>query len=620
MYIKEIKLKNFKSFKELSFDCNDKFNVIIGENNIGKSTIFEAILIWESCFKRIINSKRTGFYKADGGNTYIPFGDLSFIRLINDTDLFFESPNKSRITIVISSQNNEFALTFELSKPISISNSYLRFKTINHREFEKFSIHLKERQIKLDDALFIYQTKPVSNILSQEPFMNKGQVLKKISIGKSGETIRNKIVAKKKQNRKRLEEQISNVLGIPVTFNCLNETRAHVDEHINLKVQHNQRKLDIHLQGSGFLQIAEIFSTIDYLENAINILIIDEPDSHIHAKLQKQLLKELRKIEKTQTFIISHNDNFVSELSPSELYYLNQESKEKGKINKLPAENFDHIKKEMGGIIVALDKLNYTDKICFVEGEDDIHYLKKLLEKYLQIFPNKETNNEVVFYYLRGKDNILQKLDHNKRLLSQLFRDKSFAVIYDKDFCTENANEEFKNSIHNKLGNQSSVFSHQGYCIESTLFSSKDLLTTFISKFHNIEITRVYFFIEEFMAQIRADFALHSSEYYKEFQIKFNGQKKESRPELNSVDYNAFLQNALEEHNQKLEYLFNKKLISDFVRKLETHFEKSYYSDLDGSDEYYSSSLFSNYIKWINSENDFFDSNKVILESIYDIS
>jgi len=82
VHIKEIKLKNFKGFKELAFECNDNFNVIIGENNIGKSTIFEALLIWETCFKRIINSKRIGFYKADGSNTYIPFGELTFIRLI----------------------------------------------------------------------------------------------------------------------------------------------------------------------------------------------------------------------------------------------------------------------------------------------------------------------------------------------------------------------------------------------------------------------------------------------------------------------------------------------------------------------------------------------------------
>lgn len=91
MHIKEIKIKNFKSFKKLSFETNRKFNVIIGENNIGKSTVFEAILLWKNCYDRIVNSKKTGFYKIDGVSNYIPFGELSFLRLINDTDLFFEA-------------------------------------------------------------------------------------------------------------------------------------------------------------------------------------------------------------------------------------------------------------------------------------------------------------------------------------------------------------------------------------------------------------------------------------------------------------------------------------------------------------------------------------------------
>jgi len=39
MYISKIMLYNFKSFKSIEINCNENFNVIVGENNIGKSTI-----------------------------------------------------------------------------------------------------------------------------------------------------------------------------------------------------------------------------------------------------------------------------------------------------------------------------------------------------------------------------------------------------------------------------------------------------------------------------------------------------------------------------------------------------------------------------------------------------
>ncbi|OCK42695.1 hypothetical protein BA195_13855 [Tenacibaculum soleae] len=617
MHLKSIQIKNFKGFKNLSFECNQNFNVVIGENNIGKSTIFEALLIWESCFKRIINAKRTNFYKADGGNTYIPFGDLTFIRLINDTDLFFEAPNQARITVNIKDKENVFALTFELSKPKSISNSYLRFKTINHKEFEKFASFLKHKQIKLDEAIFIYQTKPVSNILNKEPFMNSGQVLKKISIGKSGEVLRNKIIKKKATNRTNLENQISKVLNQKINFYCTNEKRFQKDEYIDLKVSNGTKNLDIHLQGSGFLQVAEIFSTIDYLENAMNILLIDEPDSHIHAKLQKKLLQELRLINNTQTFVISHNDTFVSELNPDELFYLNNESKNEGAIKRLDLKNFDKIKKELGGIIVALDKLNYTHKVCFVEGDDDIEYINRLLKKHLKIEPENKPKKEVVFYHLRGKDFLLKKIDHNKRLLSQLFKDKSYAVIYDKDFSTENSCNDFNQEISRKLGNNSNVYTHNGYCIESTIFSDLEKLCEFLSNWSGISKLRVHFFIEEFFSNINFDFSTHTSKYYKDFEIKFNGQKKESRPELNTVNYNDFLANALEAGNSH--YLFNKSLISDFYKCFKNHFSTIDSDLLSKTSEDLSSELFNSYIENISKSRDFIDCSKELLKVLYEI-
>lgn len=619
MHLKSIQIKNFKGFKNLSFECNKNFNVVIGENNIGKSTIFESLLIWESCFNRIINAKKTAFYKADGGNTYIPFGDLTFIRLINDTDLFFEAPNQARITVTIEEKDKVFNLTFELSKPKSISNSYLRFKTINHREFEKFAEFLKHSQIKLDEAIFIYQTKPVSNILNREPFMNSGQVLKKISIGKSGEVLRNKIIKKKAESRTNLERQISKVLNQNIKFHCINEKRFQKDEYINLKVSSGGKHLDIHLQGSGFLQVAEIFSTIDYLENAMNILLIDEPDSHIHAKLQKKLLQELRLIGNTQTFVISHNDTFVSELNPEELFYLNNESKNEGAIKKLDLKNFDKIKKELGGIIIALDKLNYTDKVCFVEGDDDIEYIDKLLKKHIELEPDNLPIRDVVFYHLRGKDYLLKKLDHNKRLLSQLFKDKNYAVVYDKDFSTEDSCIPFETEISKKLGDNSLIYKHNGYCIESTIFSDLDKLCELLSKIYAISNLRVYYFIEEFVSGITSEFKNHTSYYYKEFEVKFNGQKKESRPELNAVTYNSFLGNSLEADNEKPHFLFNKVLISNFIKSFHNHF-----FELDSklnlkSNEDICSELFISYIDNISNPDDFFECNKNLLRSLYEI-
>lgn len=100
MKVKSIQLKNFKGFENINIILNSKTNIIIGENNIGKSSLFEAILLWKKCFDNIIQSNKNSFYKIDKAGRYIPFNDLNFIRIINDTDLFYTSPNEARITLL----------------------------------------------------------------------------------------------------------------------------------------------------------------------------------------------------------------------------------------------------------------------------------------------------------------------------------------------------------------------------------------------------------------------------------------------------------------------------------------------------------------------------------------
>lgn len=611
MNISEIKIKNFKGFKELSFKTNPEFNVIIGENNIGKSTIFEGLLLWESCFKKTINAKRNGFYKADGKNSYIPFKDLSFLRLINDTDLFFERPNSCRITVKIQAGNDQFTLTFEIDKPKSISNSYLRYKTINQREFENFANYMRGQRISLDRTIFIYQTKPVSNILSQEPFMNKAQILRKISEGKSGEVLRNKIINKKGQKRESIQQQISNVLGSNVVFQCVNENKLDLEEFIILKIN----GLDIHLQGSGLLQVTEIFSTIDYLENSINVLLIDEPDSHIHSKLQKKLLQELRRIQNTQTFIISHNDNFVNELNPSELFYLNQEAKTRGEITRLVIANFDKIKKDLGGVIMALDKLNYCDKVCFVEGDDDINYIDLIKEKIIAIDTAFTISNNVSFYFLRGKDNLLQKLEYHKRFMSQLFRDKAFFVIYDKDFSPELNSANLNAGIIAKLGRNSNSRYHNGYCFESILFSDTTILINFLSDHFGINNLRTHYFVMEYIEILRQDFLNVNSILYQNFEQKFNGQQNGSRPDLIGVRFSDFVRDCYTP-DFKPQFFFNKYLIKDFLEKFVTHFGIDYTLS-DRTDEFYSSSLFKNYISWLSDTSQIFPGLRTLIGLIY---
>ncbi|TON15480.1 hypothetical protein CGH62_27270, partial [Vibrio parahaemolyticus] len=46
MKITKLTLKNFRGYRDVSVDFDENFNVIIGKNDIGKSTILEALEIF----------------------------------------------------------------------------------------------------------------------------------------------------------------------------------------------------------------------------------------------------------------------------------------------------------------------------------------------------------------------------------------------------------------------------------------------------------------------------------------------------------------------------------------------------------------------------------------------
>lgn len=613
LYIKNIVIENFKAIKKLKFHPQSNFNIIIGKNNIGKSTLFEAILLWEKCYNLLIQADNKHFYKVPENKSlsqYLTFQDLDFLRIINDADLFFTRNNTTKIIFTITNSIRDFELGVSISKPPTIKNSFFRIRILKQNEFKNFSDYCIEKNKKLNEMIFIYQTRPIANILQKESYLNMGQIKRKIEKGMSQEVLRNKIINKTQEEIEQLEKNISNIIEEEVRFSKVTSYQKKNDEYITLKV--NEK--DLHLQGSGLLQIIEIVSTINYIEAPLNILLVDEPDSHIHSNLQSKLMSYLKSIYNNQTFVITHNDAFVDEAVEGEVFYLNEQTKISGELKSLALNNFDLVKNELGGIIIGLTKINKAQKIIFVEGKDDIEYIKKLLEKYIQIKSIDFNINHIAFFHLRGKDFLEKKVENVKRVLSEIFKNKQFICIYDKDFSPMDNANKLNDSIKRKLGSDSQVIYHNGYCIESTLFSDIDILINIVWK--NIplivsldEIKRwIIFYKKNLLTQIKNV----SNNEYKFLKDKFKGQKKDARPELKDVDFDDFISDI----DNKMQYIMNKYFIKDFIEKFESSYNTSLFDKIEINEEFYSSSLFNLYINSIQAEEDFYITNKELIEKL----
>lgn len=603
MYISKITLKDFKAYADtVTIEVNKQFNVIIGENNIGKSTIFESLLLWKKCYDETLTSNKRDFY-SQSVQLYISFDELYFLRITKDEDLFYGSKRTCEIAIEFKEDDGSacYTLGFSLTKP-SIENSYIRLSRKDTAEFLRFKDSLESQNIKLVDFLFIQQTEPVAKVLAKEPYMYPGQIKKKIEKGKSHEVLRNKIIS---CDLGILTQRMKSVLECEFEFKTPPRTERERAEYINLLVIQNGKRLDVGLQGSGFLQVAEIFSSIAIMDNALNILLIDEPDSHISPRIQNNLLKCIKEIAKVQVFVISHNDNFVSEVQPNEVIFVNSENKGNGIINALNDVNIDALHSALGGVITGLTRLQKSKRVIFVEGEDDISYLKSMNEALKNIGSDKCIDfSKVSFWYIRGKDDLKLKVMANKQLLSQAVPNCKYAAIFDKDFSTVDANNRFiDNEVKRRLGNGAWVHTHNGYCIESVLFSDKDKLKRYLIKLagdNYEESIREY--VESFYQEIKEKLESVRSDMYGIMKNKFASQKKPTRPELEHVEFDNYAAEA----SETIQFAMLKDNIKSFVIGLEDLIGNRLIERTDDESETVAAGMLNTYLNTVDSVSDMY--------------
>lgn len=615
--ISEIILKNFKTFKNLKINPNPDFNIVIGENSAGKSTIFEAIHLWEKCYETYILASRKGFYKVKKStNRYVNYQDLDFLRITKDEDLFFDPKNTelgkcAEITVSLTNddENITWSLGFKITCPTSIENAFYRVQPISEADFADFAEKFCATGRFLDEAVFIYQTRPVAGIHQFEPYYNEAQIKRKIQKGASHEVLRNKIVAKRRSISE-LQESISSILEKEVNFKLPPIARRDKDEYIDLLVSINGSKpYDLHLQGSGFLQIVEILATIEFIDAPLKLLLVDEPDSHIHSKLQRKLISHLKSIDHNQFFVISHNDQFVTNAGEGEIFFLNEEVKEEGVLKSINADSFDIIKNSLGGVVMSLELLNQSKQIVFVEGSDDAQYISMLYKKIADI--NEITNpiSDITFFPLRGKDNIVQKIEYNKRTLSNLLKGKQWKVLFDQDFSTQEIDQRLKNLIS---GKRCQPFSHQGYCIESVLFSELNILKKYIkSLVCNLSDEVVSQSIDDVLTEISAEAKNLSHDLNKQIELSFNGQKN-NRPEFDGLEFIDVMR-SWDGNNFKYERIMSKPLIQEFILRLEEKLQQSLFMRCSNNEEELSSKMLLLYFDFISDLNDVFQSFKNLL-------
>ena len=164
--------------------------------------------------------------------------------------------------------------------------------------------------------------------------------------------------------------------------------------------------LDVKKLSEGEKKLILINCITKILADSNSLILLDEPDSHVHIERKKELQKLIER-GKQFTVLTTHSPSLLNLLDDKNIFILS--NKDESGVTVFPVEIQKHLKEISGGaysIVNTTLALSSKKDIVLVEGPYD----KKYLSKALSILKEDPTNNfetlDFIFINCGGADNV----------------------------------------------------------------------------------------------------------------------------------------------------------------------------------------------------------------------
>jgi len=473
MRIKYLTIRNFRGIDKLENLEISSLNTFVGKNDAGKSAILRAL----ACFFDVkkFDTKDVFKGKLDDDTTSI---EISFEPSVVIDDLALDS--KKLITL-----KKEFAVVNGKVKPAEhyLSNDYIEEKYQNlwnkkEQDLNQIISDLGEEpnksgrgkkniirieQIKtilasntradtyheLEDFLKnIEKTYEVSlpeySLFDAEQDLNieatNFQSQFKPIISAYFETTKDKTAEIEKGLKKDLATEFEeirkymtkNVSGLkklnPTTDFDWSKSLKKFD--LNLEFEGQNFDVPISHKGTGFKRLLMV-AYFEYLANKKSIknqiFAIEEPETYLHPSAQQDLLNSIVRIyEDSQFFLTTHSPVFAGATDGKNSILVTKDEFGISHYSREEQNIIDQIINELG-IRPDYNLLKEIKYLIFVEGVDDIHFLKT----YAKTVLNKDLENDKILCVIGGGGSLKNYADLN--LFKKLKGNNLYSVMVDGD-------------------------------------------------------------------------------------------------------------------------------------------------------------------------------------------
>lgn len=405
--ITKLTLRNFKSIEEQSYEFA-QFDLLVGRNNSGKSTLLQALAIWQFCIDEFRRAKRRG---KTGKQVVLP----NFTALpVPEFNLLWREKTDRRYPKVNGSKQKkqEFILieievdwVTEAPDPkihsLGVQLRYGSPQTIYVTPSEGWE-HFRELEgtrARTDSLLpVIAYVPPFSGLETSEERRDDGPIRQQIGKAQPGSVLRNlllRVWEKNQEDWSEIQKVVKNWFSVELQ---VPKYEQGVDIQISCEYKQGNRLYDIIAGGSGFHQTLTLLAF--FYGYKPTTILLDEPDAHLHVNLQREILDYFKNQNaarrNTQFLIATHAEEFIKGVDAIQIISL---------LDKIPkrVEATPAILTAMSDVSnLEITQLSELDNpvILYVEGETD----ERLLRAWATSLGMQDKINQICFHLMRGGD------------------------------------------------------------------------------------------------------------------------------------------------------------------------------------------------------------------------
>ncbi|MDO6385130.1 ATP-dependent endonuclease [Uliginosibacterium sp. 31-12] len=356
--LESITVRGFKAVKEATIPL-DRITILVGPNGCGKSSVLQAIhwaaraasYVFPKNTKEMISFERLDYVPSSEPLTTLHNGELKSDAVSTPVEVVFlhrpTGDESTQATIRIRAARNRGGITAYMDGGSAVTPYKQRYQFIT--AYIPGLAGLSEKESILAQP----------TLRRQAASGDAGGVLRNILFNLSSRRSEDKDETLGPQRLAKLNQLVQKVhpgVEVNVTFD------EREDYHISASIRTNDlagNSRPLETAATGVLQVIQIFAYLILFEP--KVMLIDEPDAHLHPNKQERLIEALEQAApdyNTQVILTTHSPHIVRAASPeAKLVWM--------RAGIIETKDDDAIRRLLGW--GGLDKA----ALFFVEDEDD---------------------------------------------------------------------------------------------------------------------------------------------------------------------------------------------------------------------------------------------------------